>query len=66
MWVNCSLYDIDKYVNFANNGAEEMELVLFDAGEDAEHIDVGFVEIYIIILFEADWAFLGEIPIFRA
>ena len=65
MLVNCRIYDIDKYVDFANNGTiKEMELGLLDGGEDAEHTGVGFVDISIIILFEADWPFLSEIPLF--
>ena len=50
----------------ANNDAKEMELGLFDGEEDTEHIAVGFVEISIIILFEADWAFLNVIPFFSS
>ena len=43
-----------------------MELDLFNGKEDTEHIVVGFEEISIIILFEADWALLNVIPVFSS
>ncbi len=42
-----------------------MELGLFDGKADAERIVIGFVEIAIIILYEADWAFLSVVPFFK-
>ena len=42
-----------------------MELGSFDGREDAEHIGVGFVEISVIILSEADLPFLYKTPFSR-
>ncbi len=42
-----------------------MELGLFDGGVDDEHIGVGFVEIFIVILSEAGWPFLCKIAFYR-
>ena len=39
--VSCTTCDLDKSANFANSGANEMGLGLFDDGGDAEHIGVG-------------------------
>ena len=64
-WISGRIYDMDIQVDFDNNGPEEMELGLFDGGVDAEHIGVGPVEIFFIILSEAGWCSLCKIPLYR-
>ena len=43
-----------------------MELDLFKGKEDTEHTVVGFEELSIIILFEADWALVYVMPFFSS